>query len=357
MDVVRVLDNRAHSDVDVRIPFSGDGARGSGGRAWRGIFADCHVGHASSVRRNGYEKFLLGIDSASSGSLVDHFGRGFQFIRQLCVDIRQLGISRAGIQGAAIASVVAHSISLFAMVLYSLLVAEIRRYRLFNNIWRRDLQALSEIFNLGWPISATLLAETGLFGISAVMMGWIDVESLAAHGIAIEIASIVFMVYLGFANAGTAQLGRAMGKKDRIALTAASQSVVVITLIAAGLTVAMMVAIPQTLVVAFLDQNIELDSKVVVVGVTLVQLAALFQLADAMQVVAIGLLRGLSDTRTPMIIATFSYLIVGIPTGYVLGFVVGFGGVGIWLGFIVGLGLAAVLLFMRFRKLLNRVDI
>ena len=315
------------------------------------------MGHASSVRRNGYEKFLLGIDSASSGSLVDHFGRGFQFIRQLCVDIWQLGISRAGHPGAAIASVVAHSISLFAMVLYSLLVAEIRRYRLFNNIWRRDLQALSEIFNLGWPISATLLAETGLFGISAVMMGWIDVESLAAHGIAIEIASIVFMVYLGFANAGTAQLGRAMGKKDRIALTAASQSVVAITLIAAGLTVVMMMAIPQTLVVAFLDQNIELDSKVVVVGVTLVQLAALFQFADAMQVVAIGLLRGLSDTRTPMIIATFSYLIVGIPTGYVLGFVVGFGGVGIWLGFIVGLGLAAVLLFMRFRKLLNRVDI
>ena len=212
-----------------------------------------------------------------------------------------------------------------------------------------------EVFRLGWPISATLVAETGFFSVTAIMMGWIDTESLAAHGIALEIAAFVFMIYLGLANAGTVMVGRAFGIADRTAIILASRAAIILCVLAVAATVLVFVSIPATLVSAFLDEDSGNTERVVEIGVALIYIAAAFQAGDALQVVALGLLRGLKDTHHPMIIAAVSYAVIGVPSSYLLGFTFGGGAIGIWFGFVIGLGTAAALLLLRFRLLVGRM--
>ncbi len=267
------------------------------------------------------------------------------------------GLPELGIRGAAIATVVSHAFALLIMVIYTEIMPDFREYSLFSNFLRPDWPVFREVFRLGWPISATLVAETGFFAITAIMMGWIDTESLAAHGITLEIAAFVFMIYLGLANAGTVQIGRAVGLQDRAGIMLASRAVIMLCVGAVAIVVLIMVSIPETLVSAFLDTGADNADQVIAIGVSLLYIAAAFQLVDAMQVIALGLLRGLSDTHLPMIIATFSYAVLGLPASYLLGFTLGGGGVGVWSGFVIGLGSAAVLLFLRYRALLSRLEL
>ena len=266
------------------------------------------------------------------------------------------GAPELGIKGAAIATIAAHGASLLIMLIYLAAERSFRPYALLANIWRPDWQYFAAVFRLGWPIGATLIAETGYFAACSVMMGWVDTETLAAHGIALETAAFVFMIYLGISNAVTTQVGFAVGAQDRTSLVLAAKAATLLTLATVIVVVTVFVTIPDLLVLAFLDRHSEQAPVVFAIGVKLIYMAAAFQLGDAMQVVALGLLRGLRDTRAPMIIAAVSYAVVGLPVSYLLGFVAGLGGIGIWCGFIIGLGLAAILLFVRFYGKLGSLD-
>ena len=136
----------------------------------------------------------------------------------------------------------------------------------------------------------------------------------------------------------------------------AAKACLALTGVTATVITLIFLSIPDVLIKAFLDVNSEEALLVLAIGIQLVYLAAAFQLSDALQIVALGLLRGLSDTRTPMLIAVFSYAVVGLPTSYYLGFKADMGGVGIWVGFVAGLGVAATLLLFRFRWKLKRVN-
>ena len=267
------------------------------------------------------------------------------------------GAPELGLQGAAVASVVSQSISLGLMLIYLNMASGFRSYSLLDKLWRPDWNEFKSVFRLGWPISATLFAEVGFFSLSSVMMGWIDTATLAAHGIALQITSIVFMVYLGFSNASTVLVGRAVGRKDIEELKSSARKVLILTLIMVCATVFAFITFPETLVGAFLDRADEASTDVLRIGIVLIYLAAVFQLADALQVIALGLLRGLNDTRAPMMIAAVSYAIVGFPSSYLLGFVFDLKGPGVWAGFIIALGLAAVLLFRRFSIKLKELPI
>ena len=265
------------------------------------------------------------------------------------------GFPELGIRGAAVATVVSHSFALLIMLAVLKLRPAFRQYSLFSNFLRPDWPILREVFRLGWPISATLVAETGFFSVTAIMMGWIDTQSLAAHGIALEITAFVFMIYLGLANAGTVMVGRAFGTADRTAIILASRAAIILCVLAVAATVLVLVSIPATLVTAFLDEDSGNVERVVEIGVALIYVAAAFQIGDALQVVALGLLRGLKDTRHPMIIAAISYAVIGVPSSYLLGFTFGGGATGVWVGFVIGLGTAAALLLFRFRLLVGRM--
>ena len=258
------------------------------------------------------------------------------------------GMPELGAKGAAIATVSTQMLSLVVLGLYAGLLPALRRFRLFHRFWRPDWSAMGQVFQLGWPIGLTGLAEGGLFNASALMMGWIGTVELAAHGIALEVAALTFMVHVGLSSAATIRIARFDGLRNIIALRRAAAVAVVISFILASGAVVLFLTWPEPIIALFLDRSKPESAGILAYGTVLVMLAGVFQLADAMQVMALGLLRGIRDTKVPLVLAVVSYWGIGIPCSYVLAFPMGYGGVGLWLGLVLGLALAAVSLMARF---------
>lgn len=267
-----------------------------------------------------------------------------------------LGMPELGVQGAAITSVTVQMLQFLALIAYAWWLPEARKYHLFQRFWRPDWQALREVARIGWPIGLTMVAEGGLFVASNVMMGWIGTEPLAAHGIALQITSITFMVHLGLSNVATVRVGQAKGRRDAQGMRDAALTVIALALVSALVAIAIYLAAGRMLVGAFLDGADPQSPAIIAMGAMLLVYAALFQLTDALQVVALGFLRGVHDTRVPMVIAGFSYWAVGMPVAYGLAFPLGVGPAGLWLGLCVGLTLAAIMLMWRFWRGLGRGD-
>ncbi len=263
------------------------------------------------------------------------------------------GFPELGANGAAVATITVQVVSLLALGLYAGLLPDLRRFRLFQRFWRADGLALRQVWRLGVPIGLTGLAEGGLFQASALMMGWIGAVELAAHGIALEVAALTFMLHVGLSSAATIRVARFDGRGDRPGLRKAAQVALLISLGVALASVALFLSIPEAIIALFLDMEKPDSAAILAYGSVLLILAALFQLADGMQVMALGLLRGLQDTRVPMVLAAVSYWLIGIPCSYVLAFPLGMGGVGLWLGLVVGLVCAAISLMWRFWRLVR----
>ncbi|MCF3973185.1 MATE family efflux transporter [Paracoccus salsus] len=259
-----------------------------------------------------------------------------------------LGAPELGVRGAAIASLSVQVTQLAMLVLYAAWLPLARKFHLFQRFWRPDWPAFREIFWLGLPIGITMLAEGGLFVASNLMMGWIGTQELAAHGIALQITSITFMAHLGLSNAATVRIGQAKGRGDPVWMRDAAMAVMALSLGFAVLAMALYLILPEPLVRMYLDPADPQAAEIVAIGAGLLFYAALFQLTDAMQVVALGLLRGVHDTRVPMWIAGFSYWVIGMPIAWGLAFPLGLGAPGLWLGLVAGLTVAAVLLLVRF---------
>ncbi len=259
-----------------------------------------------------------------------------------------LGAPEMGVRGAAVASVVVAGATLAGLVLYAALLPALRHHALFLRLWRPDWSAMGRVFRLGVPIGVTNLAEAGLFTASSLLMGLIGTLELAAHGIALQVISVIFMAHLGLSNAATVRAGRAVGRGDGPGLRRGAAVVAGLSMGFALVAVALCLLLPATLVGLFLDPSDPVRPEVIAIGVVFLAVAALFQLFDAAQVIALGLLRGLQDTGVPMIFAAISYWVVGVPLSWLLGFPLGMGGVGIWLGLVVGLALAALTMSVRF---------
>ncbi|MBV2358431.1 MATE family efflux transporter [Thalassococcus sp. CAU 1522] len=259
------------------------------------------------------------------------------------------GAPEMGLRGAAWASVVSHSVSLVLVIAYAL--RRLPEHALFQRLWRPDWEMFASVARLGIPIGLTTLAEVALFAMSAVMMGWLGTIPLAAHGIALQIATATFMVHLGLANAATVRASTAYGRRDAQHLARGAQVAVMLSLGMVALATVLFVTLPDLLLGAFVDPTDPARDAIIALGTLLLIFAALFQLVDAMQVVNLGLLRGLQDTSVPMVIASLAYWGVGLPCAYVFGFVLDFGAGGIWSGLVSGLGVAAVLLAWRFWRI------
>lgn len=257
-----------------------------------------------------------------------------------------LGAPELGIAGAGIASLASHFASLVALCVYAVLKRP--DHALFRNLHRPDPDALRAVFKIGLPIGFTLLAEVGLFAASSVMMGWIGEIPLAAHGIALQISSVTFMVPLGLSQAVTVRVGRAHGRNDIAELRAAALAGIMLAGVAVIVAISAFLMIPDFLVGLFIDPEDPARPAILATGVSLLAMAALFQLVDFGQVMGLGMLRGVQDTRVPMLMAIVSYWLIGLPVSYVMGFQFGWEGVGIWLGLTVGLAAACIGMHIRF---------
>lgn len=266
-----------------------------------------------------------------------------------------LGAPEMGIAGAATASVFTNLLILLILALYASRAEGLRHYALFTRFWRPDWEALLQVFRLGWPIAITLLSEAGLFMATMIMMGWIGTMELAAHGIALQIISVTFMIHIGLSSAATVRIGRTRSRNDAPALRLAAWAALILSGVTVAVTIVALMAFAEPLVGLFVDPSDPLRPQIIAIGASLLIVACIFQLADAAQVMALGLLRGVQDTNVPMIYAFISYWIIGVPLAYALGFPLGWEGEGIWVGLAIGLAVAGLVLVIRFWRIAARL--
>jgi MATE family multidrug resistance protein len=262
----------------------------------------------------------------------------------------ELGLPRMGIAGCGLATTLASVVMFVGLAVVVSVDRRFRRYRLFGRFWRSDWPRFWALLKLGLPIAGTVIFEVWIFNAAALLMGLINAQSLAAHAIAIQIASIAFMVPMGLSQAATVRVGRAFGAGDPVAVTRAGWMAYAIGVSFMALTALTMVTWPTLLISGFVDVGDPDNAAVVALAVTFLAFAGLFQIFDGAQAVALGMLRGLHDTRMPMIYALIGYWGVGLPLGVLLAFHFGAGGSGIWIGLSTGLAVVAALLLARWLR-------
>jgi multidrug resistance protein, MATE family len=262
------------------------------------------------------------------------------------------GLPRLELFGAGLAT----SLVNFAMFLAALWFAARRRpfrkYHVLGHIWRIDWPLMRQLVILGSPISISFLLEYGLFGAAGLLMGLISTTALAAHQIALQIAAILFMVPYGIGMAATVRVGHGVGRRDAPAVRRAG-------FIATGLGVGFMSAMTLVVILArfaiaqiFLGQGADAAAELTA---TLLLVGATFFIADGIQTIASGALRGMNDTRIPLLFATISYWLIGFTLACGLGFRTPLGAVGVWIGLSCGTLVYATLLLLRFRLLASRL--
>ncbi len=264
------------------------------------------------------------------------------------------GMPELGVTGAALASLMATTMQCIVLAIFAVRLREARPYMLFRRFWAPDWPAMRALFALGTPVGLTLVAETGMFVGTNIMMGWFGTQQLAAHGIALQMASIAFMIHLGLANAITIRVGTLFGNDDRQGMRDAGITAMVLSVLFASVAIIVFLTMSEQLAALYLDAADPQTPAIIALVGGLMVYAAMFQLADGQQVVGLGLLRAVHDTRRPMYYAVVSYWLIGLPASYLLAFHAGMGPGGLWLGLLFGLGCAALLLMSRFWRGLRR---
>ncbi|WP_051608797.1 MATE family efflux transporter [Fodinicurvata fenggangensis] len=261
-----------------------------------------------------------------------------------------LGFPRLELLGAGISTAVVHTAMFLGLLVYVLKDSQFRRYDLLVRFWKPDWQRFRQLLALGLPIGMVLMSEAGLFAVSSLMMGWLGTTALAAHAVAMQCATVTFMMPLGVSQAATVRIGLAAGAGSAEGVRQAGWIALALGLAFMSLSALMFVTIPEVLIGAFLNPDNPDNAEAFALGISFLAVAAFFQLADAGQVVGGGMLRGLSDTRIPMIYAGLGYWGVGIGTAWVLAFPLDYGGEGIWMGLAVGLTTVAIMAIWRFSR-------
>jgi len=262
----------------------------------------------------------------------------------------KFGFPELGLNGAGIGTLVSRLFMPLLFGLYILKIPKIKKYFVEAHKQIFNCQKIISILKLGVPIGFQIIVEVTAFGIGAIMMGWLGEIQLAAHQVAIGLASFTYMISLGVSQANTIRVSHQMGVKDYHSLKMAAFA-------STQLVLVFMLSMGVVFVLArnFLPFLFTSDHAVVAIAARLLIIAAIFQVFDGLQVIMLSTLRGMADVKLPMFFAFFAYLLVGIPTSYLLTFILDFGPQGIWYGYLVGLGLAGVLFYFRFKYIFKKM--
>lgn len=218
--------------------------------------------------------------------------------------------------------------------------------------WRRDAIApapLIRMLRVGAPVGAQFMLEGGIFALVAILMGVLGAIQVAAHHVALNLAALTFMVPLGISASATVLVGHAVGRADPEDARGASKAALVLGVGFMATTAVVMLGAPTVLARAYTT-----DAAVIALAATLIPIAGVFQIFDGLQVVSVGILRGVGDTRTPLIVNLLGFWLIGLPVSLMLAFRMNFGPQGLWWGLVVGLATVATALLVRVRRRLRQ---
>lgn len=297
-----------------------------------------------------FRQFAEGLSLTRQAMYISIIANVINIILNYILIFGKFGVEPMGLVGAGWATLISRILMAIVMAVWVLYAKRFEVYWHFLRLKHLSFIHVYHIFKLGLPISGQMIFEMGAFSFSAVMIGWLGAKELAAHQIAINIASVTYMMASGIAAAATIRVGNQKGLGNYVSMRMAGYSNLVMGvafMMASGL---LMILCKNLIPMLYID-----DVEVINMASSLLIIAALFQISDGIQVVGLGALRGLEDVRIPSLISLLAYWVIGLPVGYYLCFKSDFGVNGIWLGLLVGLSVAAVLLTLRFRILSNRL--
>jgi MATE family multidrug resistance protein len=254
-----------------------------------------------------------------------------------------LGMPALGLDGAGFATLSSRIFMASAITIYIMKSHLFRKHGINFSIKNINYSGLAKILRVGLPSGFQYFFEVGAFSFAVIMIGWLGTKSLAAHQIAINLASISFMAALGISNAGGIRVGNAVGRQDIIETRKSGFSAVVLGALLMTASGIIFIIFRKELPELYID-----DGSVVSIASSLLIIASIFQISDGVQAVGIGICRGLTDVRIPTLITFVAYWVLALPIGYLFGFVFELGVIGVWLGFLAGLTASASMLTLRF---------
>lgn len=294
--------------------------------------------------------FVAALGKPSYATAITLLALGMNILGNWVLVFGNLGAPALGLQGSAISSLITSLAMIAAYVVVIRWDRTLRRYHIFGRWWRPEWQRLRQIMLIGTPIGLTILAEAGLFSGAALLMGRIGAVELAAHTLALNLAALTFQIPFGIAQAATIRVGYHFGAKDRAAAGRAGWAALLVSVLFMGAMATVMLLAPRFILSLYIDPAAPQNAAMVAFAVQYLMIAAGFQLFDGAQAVAAGALRGLQDTRMPLLIALFGYWMVGFVIAIWLGFNTPLQGAGVWIGLAVGLVVVAALLSWRWHR-------
>ena len=290
--------------------------------------------------------FLEGHSDTTPIMLICFLGVGLNVITNRILIFGWAWIPAMGLVGTGYASAIVYTVMFIAMATY--LRLKYSKYPVISLRPFPNFKTIAEIAKIGAPIGMTIGFEIGLFSMMAFLIGKFGTEPLAAHQIAIQSASISFMIPLGIGLAASIRVGNAIGRGSRSDAAEAGFAAMLVALSYAVCSGLIFWFLPETLLSLYFDIDDPENAATTKIAVSFLRVAATFQLFDAIQVVASCSLRGLKDTRAAMLLSLLSYWVIGLTACLLLCYTFGFGPIGLWYGLIVALGAAAVTLTTRF---------
>jgi MATE family multidrug resistance protein len=293
-----------------------------------------------------FKQFAEGLSQTKQAMYVTIFCNLVNVFLNWVLIYGNLGAPELGLNGAGIATLISRVLMPIMMGWY---VIRSKRYRLFNlqfGIKKLRFFMINRILKIGVPTGFQYIFEVSAFSAAAIMMGWIGVNALAGHQIAINLASISYMMAAGLSTAGMIRVSNQIGKGNQKSMREAGMVVFGMVLVFMFTSAVLFVVFRYTLPTFYID-----NTEVIQISASLLVIAGLFQLSDGVQVVGLGVLRGMEDVKFPTIITLIAYWVLGLPLGYYLAFELEMGAQGIWYGLLIGLSITAVVLFFRFNAL------
>ena len=302
---------------------------------------------ALAVLRN----FVTALGRPRAAMWVSGLGIAWNALADWALIFGHFGFPRLGIAGAGLATASSMIFSCLALVAVTLIDRRLAAYRIFRRFWRPVRGKLAEVFHLGMPIGLGMIFEAMLFNAMTLVMGAFGAAALAAHQIAMSVASITFMVPWGVGMAATVRVGLAAGRDDIHAVRRAGATALVIAIGFIAFCAAAMALFGRQIAGLYFGPSARGGGEVIALAALFLKVAATFQVFDAVQVVAALGLRGLKDARMPMILAGGAYWLVGAPACFFLAFGLGLRGFGVWIGLAIALAAAAIAMTWRFWRL------
>lgn len=296
------------------------------------------------------KQFFEGVGNTKMAMQITLLANGINVIVNYLFIFGKFGFPELGLVGAGIGTLVSRIFMLLLFPVYVIKIPKIKKY--FSDA-RKQVLNYSKIFSIlkiGIPIGFQIVVEVIAFAIGAVMMGWLGEIPLAAHQVALGMASFSYMISLGISQANTIRVSHQMGVKDYHAMKMAATA-------STHLVLVFMIVMGVVFVIGrnYLPLLFTIDPAVVNVAAGLLIIAAIFQVFDGLQVIMLSTLRGMADVKLPMFLTFFAYLVIGIPTSYALAFLFHLGAQGIWYGYLAGLAFASTLFYFRFKIIFRKL--